>query len=257
MSITRFIALFDLHYGKEWKTGRLYELHDPRALGAVLEFARDFRPDVVILGGDMLDCGAISHHREGQIRLTEGLRLKLDMEGLRKDLLAPIESLRPKRMVFHVGNHEDWLEDFVDEHPGVEGIVDLRQGLGLGRAWEFIPQGQHSKLGKLYFVHGDQIRSSQYSARWAIEAYEKSIRFGHFHRAQLHTKISALDQKDMRTGMGVPALCRRDPGYGKGAPNQWAEGFLWGYVFEDGSFSDYLTFIVGNRFVANGRVYQG
>lgn len=255
--MTKFVALYDLHYGQDIKDGKRKELHDIRALEVVKKFMSDFKPDAVILGGDMLDCGSISHHNKGKVRNVEGLRLLSDMQGLRKELLDELEASKTQRLVYIVGNHEHWIEQLVDECPGVEGLISLESGLGLRHPrWEIIEQGGVTNIGKVHFLHGDQIRSSAYPAKWAVDTYEKSVRFGHFHRAQLHSKISALDVTDIRTGISVPALCRRDTAYGKGAPNQWSQGFLWGYVMEDGNFSDYLTFIVNGKFVANGKVYK-
>lgn len=254
----RFLAFFDLHYGRERRHRKLLELHDPRALNAMLAFAGDFRPDTIILGGDILDCGAVSHWAQGKPRKTEGLRLRADMEAARREVIGPLQATGAKHLVYHIGNHEAWIDQLIDQHPGIEGLLELTDGLGLKLPqWRVREQGEISRIGKLHFLHGDQIKSSLHPAKWAVEAYERNVRFGHFHRAQLHSKHSALDAKDVRTGMAVPGLCRRDVMYGRGAPNQWSKGFLWGYVFDDGSFNDYLTLVVNNRFAANGKVYKG
>jgi hypothetical protein len=55
----------------------------------------------------------------------------------------------------------------------------------------------------------------------------------------------------------VPCLSTRRPGYGKGQPNKWIQGFLWGYVNSDGTFNDYVSIIVRDRFIANGTTYKG
>lgn len=231
-------------------------MHDPRALDAVLAFASDFRPHHVVLGGDIADCGAISHHNRGKPRLTEGLRLLEDFQGLRKELLTPLEALQPESLTYHIGNHEDWINQLVDEYPGLEGVVDVESGLGLDR-WTVIPQGGVSRLGKLHFIHGDQVKGGQHPAKWAVETFERSIRFGHFHTFQAFSKTNAIDLKDVRTGVAVPALCRRDLQYAKGTPNRASIGFLWGYIHADGSFNDYVSFICNNRFYALGRTYKG
>lgn len=252
-----FLALFDLHYGQEIQNGKSVPLHDARALSAVLEFARDLRPDLVVLGGDTLDCSPVSPHLKGNYRGSEGLRLLADMEGFRRDVLTPLEALGPSSCVYHIGNHEDWIDQLVNENAGLEGLIGIKQGLKLNGTWQVVPRGGISRIGKLHFAHGDQIKSTVHPAKWAVEAYERSIRFGHFHRAQLYTKMSALDASDVRTGLAVPGLCRRDPNYLKGSANRWSLGFLWGYVLPDGNFSDYLTMVINDRFVANGRLYKG
>lgn len=252
----KFIALFDLHYGKERKNGHVRNIHELGALEGVLKFAKDFKPQTVILGGDFMDCGPVSHHLDGKAGALEGLRLMRDYEGARKEVVLPLESLGAKRLVYHIGNHEDWIGQLMERIPALEGMLDVQKGLQLGREWEVIPQGGVSRIGKLHFMHGDTIRSKANPAKVAVETYERSIRFGHFHKFSAFTKVSALDLRDVRTGVGVPGLCRRDPFYGKGAPNGHALGFLWGYVNEDGTFNDYVTFISKNRFIAEGKEYK-
>jgi hypothetical protein len=253
--LTRFIAVFDYHYGHEWKDGALMPLHDADAMALVLQFAEDFKPDVFYLGGDVLDCSAVNHHNAEFPGRLEGLRLGRDMQELKETLIIPVSRLAA-RCVYQIGNHEAWIQRLFDHVPGISDTFSLHTNLGLNAPqWEVLSQGSVFHLGKLYFIHGDQIRSSAYPARWAVEAYGRSIRFGHFHRAQVHTKISALDVSDVHTGIAVPGLCRRDPAYARSSPNQWMLGFLWGYVFDDGSFTDYLTCIVNGRFAANNRVY--
>lgn len=253
----KFVALFDAHYGYENRGGHKVSLHDPKALSIAMQFIEDFEPDHVILGGDMLDCGAVSHHNKGKAGNVEGLRLFSDAKELRKEVIEPLENLIEGRLVYHVGNHEDWLNDLVAEQPGLEGIVDIRSILSLDSRWEVIEQGEASKLGKLVFVHGDQIKGGENVAKYATIAYEKNIRFGHHHTFQIYTKTSAVEANG-HTGIAVPCLCKKGPKYGEGAPNKWMQGFLWGYVNgPDGCFNDYITVIVNGKAMINGKVYKG
>lgn len=218
-------------------------------------FAADLKPSVLILGGDALDCAPINPHDGDRKRRQEGLRLLKDMEGCKRDVIERFGAVADRK-IYMLGNHEAWIDKLIDETPALEGLIGIRNHV-ITPEWELIEQGGSVNLGKLHFIHGDQIPSpGMYPARKAVESYEKNIRFGHFHRAQLFSKISALDS-EVKTGMSVPALCRRNPLYLRNKPNQWSLGFLWGYVEKDGSFNDYLTFITNERFSANGRTYKG
>lgn len=253
----KFVALFDAHWGYERRGGHKVSLHDPKALAVALEFIKDFKPDHVILGGDMLDCAAISHHTKGKAGQIEGLRILSDAKELSDALIKPLEAVVKGRLIYHTGNHEDWLNDLVDEMPGLEGIVDLRSVLHLGKRWEVIEQGSSSRLGKLTFVHGDQVKGGQNPAQWAVTTYERNIRFGHYHTFQIATKTTPVDANG-HTGIAVPCLCKKGPGYGKSAPNKWMQGFLWGYVGgPDSIFNDYVTVIVNGKALINGKVYKG
>ncbi len=67
-SLKYFTYVFspDKHWGYEPAPGRhLRPLHDQKAINAMLEFGKDFKPDVWIEGGDDLDCGPVSHWLHG------------------------------------------------------------------------------------------------------------------------------------------------------------------------------------------------
>jgi hypothetical protein len=256
MAEKSYVALFDIHYGWERKAGKKVPLHNPRILDAVGLFIEDFKPDVIIYGGDTIDCGAISHHNRKRNFSIEGLRLADDAQGastvLRDYRLA---AGNPLEVVIE-GNHEDWLNDLIEDYPGLAGMFGLRDLLKLSDDAVIVPQGEVFRFGKLVFLHGDQIRSSLYPARWAVDAYGKSVRFGHFHTYQTFTKVSALDG-DCRTGVAVPCLCTRGPGYGKGAPNRSINGFNYGYLEGAGNYYDITPIITNHKFVAEGVEYSG
>lgn len=255
-SLLRYAFLTDLHYGFERRGGHKVPLHDMKAFEAAYAFLDDFKPHVLILGGDMLDCGCISHHNKGKAGRTEGLRLLSDAEGCRAEILAPLEALKATRNIYITGNHEDWLHDLEEELPGIEGIVDLKRVLSLDK-WQLLPQGGKFHLGKLTFVHGDQLKGGMSCARAAVIEAERSIRFGHFHTYQAFTKTSFIEEKLGRTGIAVPCLCTKDPKYGQGRANAWVQGFLSGYLFPDGSYADTVHIITNGRTAINGKVYKG
>lgn len=253
----RFIYATDVHWGFERRQRKKIPIHAPKALDALHRFASDFRPHHVIWGGDNLDCAAISHHNKNNARAIEGLRIQEDAAGFREYREAIAETMAPGGAeVLFEGNHEDWLNDLVDKFPGLEGLLDLPTLVGLPQEGIFVPQGGTYRLGKLWFLHGDVFKGGGSNvAKKAVEAYGRSVRFGHFHRFEAFTKHAAVDAQDTKTGMAVPCLCTRGPGYGKGAPNQWSQGFLYGWVNKDGTFHDVPVIMVNGHFVANGHRY--
>lgn len=255
----RFIYAADLHFGWERKNGHKVPLHDIRALNAMLAFAKDFKPDVFIWGGDALDCGVISHHNHGKPGATEGMKLIEDAKEGRKAFIEPVEKLMGAkgRLVYIIGNHESWLTDLTDKIPALEGLLDVRSVLGLSPRWKIVPQGEAYSLGKLTFIHGDQLSGGEYVAKAAVIAYERSVRFGHFHTMQVYTKSSVLDYKNAKTGIAVPCLCGKNPLYTESAPNRWLQGFLYGYVDDNGNFSDTVVVILDGRCIVGGKVYKG
>lgn len=250
-----FLATFDSHWGYEREAGRLHALHDVAAHEVVLQFARAFKPDVYINGGDGLDCGAISHWRRDRHRSVEGLRLIKDAVEYGERFLNPLADI-VGTCHYLPGNHERWIDDLVDREPALEDTLRLDLLLQLGPPWTLHPYNAVLKLGKLYFTHGDQVRGGQHAAKWAVETYGRSIRLGHFHTWQAFTRHNAIDAHDIHTGVVVPSLCKRDPGYIRRAPNRWSHGFLYGYINADGSFWDAVVPIIKGRAVVEGRLYS-
>jgi len=252
----RFVFLTDLHFGYELKAGHKVALHDPAAWAVALAFTQDYKPDIIILGGDILDCGAISHHNKGKPRRTEGLRILADARDCAEQVIEPLNRLKASKRAYLVGNHEDWLDDLVDENPGIEGLVELPRLLPLN-GWTIVPQGKSYYIGKLAFTHGDNIAGGEHVAKKAVIDYDRSVRFGHHHTYQAYTKTSSVDIKLGRTGVAVPCLCTKDPKYGEGKANRWVQGFNYGVIHPDGTFNDTVAIITNGRTWAGGKVYQG
>jgi len=257
--IRRFMFVPDVHWGYETVGGHKNTLHDPKAVDIMLQFAEDFKPHDFIFGGDILDCGPIArHHNKGKPRKTEGFRLLRDAEECRSNVIQPIEKILPRDgvKVYIQGNHESWIDDLLDEDPALEGLVDIRHLLKLDK-WKIVDQGRGYQYHKLYFVHGDTIKGGEHMAKNAVLNYERNIRFGHFHTAQLFTKTSPLDAEVAKTGMAVPCLCSKDVGYMERIPNKWVQGFEYGWVEEGGVFNDQIAVIIRGRALIEGKVYAG
>lgn len=255
----RFAAIYDAHVGFESVGGHKKPFHDPKAINAVLSFLSDFKPQDFILGGDILDCGAISHHNYGKPRKTEGFRLQRDSEVCRELLINPLEEILPKdgEKVYLTGNHEDWIEDLLDKDPALEGIISVDSLLKLDK-WKRLPQGiGYMYARRLYFLHGDTIPSGETCAKTGVINYEKCVRFGHFHTYQTYTKTSPIETKQPRTGIAIPCLCVKDVGYNQKKPNKWCQGVYWGYMDTDGSFADVVSVVVDGKMIANGKIYKG
>jgi hypothetical protein len=107
----------------------------------------------------------------------------------------------------------------------------------------------------MVFVHGDQIKGGQNPAKWAVDAYNRNIFFGHHHTHQAFTKVTALDTNG-HTGTAVPCLCKRDPNYGEGSPNRWMQGFLYGW-YDSKGFNATVVIIINGRAIIEGKTYVG
>lgn len=259
----RFLALYDLHCGwekglvkGEWQEQLAVNV---RAVRAVLQFAGDFKPDILLLGGDQLTCGPVSHWHNGKPILDENFRLKNEMDQLDNLILKQFESV--KRKIWLDGNHEAWIADFISSHPGIQGLVEPLNYLRLKkRGWEIYSQGEVAKIGKLNFVHGDAVLqrgSTVNPARTLLNAYRRNIRAGHVHSYSAAVQKNAIDSQDWHSGIIVPSLSNVEPFWNKNRPANFVNGFLYGYVYPDGHFSDQVVLINKNEFTLGGKRYVG
>lgn len=265
--LIKFIACGDQHWGRSVKPGddRVTPTHAPRLVKPLLEFTKDFQPDVFALMGDQIDCLPITRHFGTGILNREGQRLQHDLADYDAKFLKPLEGVLKKgaRRIWLDGNHEVWADRIVSECGGLQGLIEPRNVLGLAeRGWEVYGQGHLLKLGKWKGAHGDVIlsyngaRSSAYPAMRALNVYGSSVRIWHTHQYQVLMREVMYDDS-YHTAVCVPAMCNRAAYYSKNAPNRFAHGFCYGYIWPDGNFQDYVVIIWKNRFIANGKVYKG
>jgi Calcineurin-like phosphoesterase len=266
-TIKRFMALYDIHVGtdKRLVDGRMKSelTHSLPAIKAVMDFAVDFKPDWLILGGDQLNCGPVSHWNAGKPRLMPDMNLKWEMDELDKLILKPFDAIIPAsgRKVWKSGNHEQWINQFVNENPGVEGLCEPENYLKLReRGWELAGDEDIIQFGKINFIHGHEVfkRGTVLAGSGAKKmgnAYRRNIRAGHLHTYEVYTDITPVDRSDYHTSIILPAMARASQAYAGGSSSNFQQGFGFGYVMPDGNFSDYVSIINNGKFVWNGRIY--
>ncbi len=264
----KFLALFDLHFGYErgYVNGKYVTrpTHNLPLVKAVNKFAQDFQPDILVLGGDQLNCGPISHWHKGKPRLDETLRLKEEYDLLIKNIFDPFANLAINEVVWLQGNHEMWLEDHIVSNPSLEGLVEFKQYLLKERPyWEkhidWKDHGAIHKIGKLYFTHGDTImKSGNYinPAQHVLSQTRVNIRFGHGHSYFAAADYNTIASKDIHTSIMVPACCNTEMFYMDKKPNKCLNGFLYGYILDNGNFTDNVVVAHNNKFIVNGVKYD-
>src|SRR5690348_16760821 len=118
-----WIGAFDLHYPK----------YDKKTFNAMLAFIRAYRGKITgfIFGGDQFDNEVISHHTKGKPLYRVPGGFKRDEEGFERDILTPVERTLPRdcEKVWIKGNHERFEDDFIEEHPELQGALDHARGL--------------------------------------------------------------------------------------------------------------------------------
>jgi len=151
-----------------------------------------------------------------------------------------------------------WVEDVVDKNPQLEGLIEYYNILDFKkRNIKFIRWIEKNggrgcyDIGKLRLIHGEY--TGQYHAAKTSNSYSKNVVYGHTHDIQSFTKIT--NDGDIHQAQSIGCLCQLSPGYMKGRPNKWVNGFGVLYTRDDGTFNVYTVIISNNKFTFNDKTY--
>lgn len=231
MKETKFIAWPDTHLPE----------HDPKAVGTALQILKWYRPEVIVVLGDFLDCAPVSHwlKQNSRNRTKEDLRLSKDY-AMGNELLDAMTSHGCKHLVYLNGNHEDWVNDAIEKNPEFEGLIEIEVGLKFEERKKkhqltYLEYGKHWKLGKLGFTHG--LYTCKNHAAMHVQQFGCSLIYGHLHDVQTATKVSPIDVEDKHIATSVGCLCKKNPAFMENRPNNWIHCITTGLVRPDGNFN--------------------
>lgn len=222
------------------------------AVRLMLDFLADYKPDAVILGGDIYDFYEISDFDKTPGRITT-LQDEFD-EG--RYFIRAIDEICPE-VHFLIGNHEDRLQRVINRNPGLFKLrsLDMQRAAELPERWRVHPSQTHFKLGKLTALHGDikGIKSAVHPARTLFQKLKRSVIFGHFHRFGVH--LDTNYDGDVRGGFANGHLSDVSRVTSWVTCPDWQEGFSTISLCEDGGFAVQPRLIVNSRLIVEGKEY--
>jgi hypothetical protein len=246
--IKKSILLPDIHYPH----------YEERVMNTIDEFIYNYEPDELVYMGDQISLDCISGWNRRKPLLKEGQRLVQEYDGFNEDVLLRHEELTTEdtKRVFMIGNHEQRIEWYCEEHPELKGFVDIDKHLKLrDRGYEIVDFNGVHQIGKLNVIHG--FYWNKYHATKTLEAFEGNVVYAHVHNPQMYAKVSPIDRKGYHTATSLPCICNIKPDYKKNAPNFWINGFgIVEHLPATGFFNLYSIIMVEGSFMFNG-IYYG
>lgn len=220
------------------------------------EFARGYAPDEVIDLGDFMSWNVVSHYNKQKLRSLENGRIQLEYDAGNRRLDEWQEAL-PQTAPFTLleGNHDRWIEDYIDVHPEVEGMVEMSRGLQLaGREIEWVTLDQQPvKFGKMNMLHGWW--AGENAAKKHVWKIGGNVMHGHVHKTSTYYR-NVYDSGDMQVGHSIGCLTTTRPSYQKARVTDHNNGFALFYVDpEDGRFSVHNVVIINNSFIIGSKRY--
>lgn len=223
--IERAIVANDFHY----------PFHDPKMVSLWQKFIKDFKPDTIIINGDLLDMWELSDFDKdprNESKFTKEVELG---KNFFKDLRY---ELPQAHIVYVFGNHEYRFQKYLIRHAAaISELLSLEDLLKLddvdievansGLKESFYPYGH------LYISHFNKVsQHGGWTAKQLVDKYMVSILHGHTHRVGSNLR-STLDGRTLG-GWDNGCMCDLKPQYIL-APN-WCHAFSVVYKWPDGRF---------------------
>lgn len=246
MRITKGVFLSDIH------------LPFNIDLTGVFKFLKDLRPDIVILGGDIIDA-------DKTYGVDSWTMEKVEKEGfeyyerdvkLFKDFIAQVKKATTAKLVVLEGNHEERYQRMFRRYPqALKDKFDFHRDACPDATW--IPYGDYEsfyRIGDMLFTHGTLYPTIH--AKKMAEAYlPNKVVYGHIHDMQSFTTHNGDPKKPGRYALTSGCLCSRSPDYKKGQPNKWINGFTT-FVSVDGVTTASSILIESWGFAVGGKIYK-
>ena len=208
-----------------------FPLEEQPAINCVLQAIKIVKPDVFICLGDLGEWRSASPYRykrqkrpplEYQLPEIEK-EAELVNEGLDQfDKVLDQVKCHERHMI--EGNHDDWLNSFVEEYPYLSQFK-FRNVMGLDeRGYKYHRYGKYLKIGKLYFYHGGHYSTISHTRQHAMNL-GKNVVYGHTHDVQ-RSGVTHVDGPHHAFSMGCLKDMRAESNvWLKGRHTNWAHAF--------------------------------
>ncbi len=230
----RLLVLSDIHI----------PYHNIEALTCAFDFAKDEKPDAILLNGDTLDFFGLSRFAKDPKARSFAHELKTF-----KEFMDILKKTFNAKIYFKIGNHEERYFHFIwmkaHEIVGVEEFELENIIKSRAEGIEIIKDKRIIKAGDLNIIHGHEFGGSVFSpvniARGLFLKGKVSAMQGHNHQSSSHTESNM--NNDITTTWSLGCLCELHPAY---LPiNKWNHGFA-------------IVDIDGQNFeVRNKRIHKG
>jgi hypothetical protein len=153
------------------------------------------------------------------------------------------------------GNHDEWLDRFVEEHPYLnyrfKDVCNFKE-----RGYKYHKPGEYLKIGKLYFYHGHHF-GGQYHTANHLRKLGANIMYGHHHSLQ-QDSVTYMDGPKSAWSLG----CLKDMSADKnqwlgGRQHKWAHAFAIVDYYWGGRFTVDIVQIIDGRTTVWGELIDG
>ena len=167
-----------------------FPLADMSAISCLKQAIEIVKPDIYVDLGDVGEWHGASHW---QWKRKKRPPLEYQLPFIDQDIAEvnagmdwideSLDKVKCKERYMIEGNHDAWMNSFVDEHPFLKEYrfkecVKLKE-----RGYKYYPAGKYLKLGKLHFYHGHHFAGTHHT-RNHLMRLGANIMYGHHHDLQ-------------------------------------------------------------------------
>lgn len=243
----RAVILFDAHLDPQRGPHSSYLV--------AKKYIMETKPEWIVFGGDFLEFNSLCAWNFNKRLLLEGKRYKADIEMGYKELSDIRLACLDSQMIFFAGNHENRVPRYIEQHPEVEEILNVKDNLrieeALGAKW--IEYNKTWELGELVYLHGYYY--NKYFARSTLEAIGKNCIFGHAHKSQTWSQRLKANLTP-HIAVGIGCLTDVDPEWKAGKPTNFINSFAIIEYREKGYFNIHEIIVVDGAFSYGGQTWE-
>jgi predicted phosphodiesterase len=231
--------------------------HDQKAWNLMLKAGRFFKPDRIVVLGDMADMWSISSHDKNPARKMSFPEEVQDVNKAFDDL----DSLGAKHKDFVEGNHcfrlDRYLMTVSPQLYALPGLTTREMFHLTERGWTYTPYKHHIRIGKLYVTHDAGNAGAQAHVK-AGNKFQSNVVIGHTHRIGVHYFSSATGESFVAGMFGWLGAAAAGEEY-MNAVNMnvdWHLGFGLGWMDPKGNVILQAVPIVNYTVVVNGVIVR-
>ena len=238
-------------------------LHDKKAISVVRQSIEIVKPDGYIDLGDLGEWNSVSHW---QWKKKKKPPLEYLMPRIEKDVDAAnnlldeidesLDKVNVKVKHMCEGNHDAWLDGFVEEHPYLPQYKFANACNLAKRGYKYHSMGEYLKVGKLYFYHGHHF-GGQYHTANHLRKLGCNIMYGHWHNMQ-QDSVTHMDGPKSAWSIGcLKNMSGEKNTWLGGRQHKWAHGFAIVDYYSKGHFTVHTINIINGRASVWGEEIKG
>ena len=222
------------------------------------------KPQIYVDLGDTGEWGSVSHWKYKR-KVTPPLEVMIpdidkDVKAVNKGIDIIDEALDKagcKEKHFCEGNHDNWLNHFVEKYPYLPQYSSSKAMKLDERGYTHHAFGKHLKIGKLYYYHGHQY-GGQYHTANHLRKLGCNIMYGHWHDLQ-HMTVTHMDGPKAAWSIGcLKDMSSEENEWLNHRKINWAHAFaIVDYYGDEGDFTVNVIQIIDGRCSIWGQMLDG